>query len=164
MINKPIKTPEKETRVAYIGGLWDDRNKFVKNMFEAYGKKGDVYFEYHQKKSLAIWIDENNLEYSVIVIGHSYGGNSAAKIVATGCRVDNLITVDPVGRFKPNFRNVSKFSGTWKNYVAIGGGMNINNCVARVGGWYGHRPKDYADIHIPVDKDHVAICFQCCRP
>ena len=110
------------------------------------------------------WIDENNSKYSVTVIGHSYGGNSAARVVAAGHRVDHLITVDPVGRFKANFKNVAKYSGTWTNYVATGGGMNGNNLVARIGGWYGHKPKGYADHHISVNKDHVDICFQYCRP
>ncbi|USD21226.1 hypothetical protein [Microbulbifer variabilis] len=142
----------------------DDKNEFVKSMYEAYGKEGDIYFEHHQKKELAAWIDENNSEYSLTVIGHSYGGNSAARVIAAGHRVDHLITADPVGRFKPNFTNVALYSETWTNYVATGGGMNRNNLVARAGGWYGHKPEWYADAHIPINKDHVEICFQYCRP
>ncbi len=142
----------------------DNKNQFVKSMYEAYGKDDDVYFEHYQRKALAAWIDENNTNYLVTIVAHSYGGNSSAIVVAAGHRVEHLITVDPVGRFKANFNNVAKYSNIWTNYVAIGGGMNINNLIARMGGWYGHKPKGYADEHIAVDQDHVAICYQCCRP
>ena len=155
---------QQDTRTAYVGGFGDCRNKFVRRMFEAYGKNGDLYFEHYQERALAEWIDESNSNYSITVIGHSYGGNSAARVVANGYRVHRLITVDPVGRFKPNFKNVAKYSAVWTNYVATGGGINRNNLIARMGGWYGHRPKQYASHHICVDKDHVDICFQCCRP
>ena len=155
----------KDRKTAFVGGLWDDKNKFVKFMYQSYGTEKDVYFEHHQKKQLATWIDENNSTFFITVIGHSYGGNSAARVVASGHPVDILVTVDPVGRFKPDFIKVTKFSGNWLNFVATGGGLYLNNIVARLGGWYGHKPKGYADQHtLAPDKDHVAICFQYCKP
>jgi len=163
MSKKQTEELLKKRKVAYIGGFWDYKNKFVKSFYEAYGKESDVYFEHYQKKALASWIDENSSECLLTVIGHSYGANSAARVVAKGHRVDRLITIDPVGRFKPNLKNVAKFSGAWTNYIATGGGIfNRNNLVARAGSRYGHKPKIYADQHISVDKDHVAIFYQCC--
>jgi RHS repeat-associated protein len=153
-----------KTKTAYVGGFGDDGNEFVKGMYDKYGQEGDVYFEWHQGKELAAWIDSNQ-EFNLTVIGHSYGGDTVATIVSKGHYVDNLITVDPVGRTKPNFEAVAEHSGTWTNYNAVGGGrMNMNNFVARVGGHWGDRPGNFADSHHRVDADHVQACLIHCRP
>ena len=64
----------------------------------------------------------------------------------------------------PNFKKVASYSGRWTNYDSDGTGASWNNTVAFLGGRYNNKPRKYADFHHAIALDHVAICYQYCRP
>jgi RHS repeat-associated protein len=112
-----------------------------------------AYFQWDQYEALALWIDANG--GSVTVIGHSYGGNTAATVVAAGHFVDRLITADPVSRIRPSFSDVAANSGSWTNINATGGGRSFANFVAWVGGDWGNSPAGYANHQVWKHSDHA---------
>ena len=150
-------------RTAYVGGAHDGKGGPVLAAFEKYGGQNDAYFEWTDGEALANWIDSNQGDY-LKVIAHSYGGDTAAGVVANGHYVNELITVDPVGRFMPNLANVAKNTGVWTNYDSVGGGETWNNLVATAGGAWNNRPMGFADYHHTSNLGHVGICVQFCRP
>ena len=154
---------QKDKRIAFVGGAADSTSEIVKGIYKQHGGPNDVYFEWTQGKELAAWIDANQGS-ELTVIGHSYGGNTAAGVVAGGHSVGTLITVDPVGMFRPNFSNVAKYSGTWTNYNSVGTGIKWSNFVATMGRAYNNAPRKFADSHHNVKLDHVGICLKHCVP
>lgn len=94
--NRPVTTGDKtDHRTAYVGGAMDSISKIVYGRYVEHGGPNDVYFEWTQGGEPAAWIDANQAS-ELTVIGHSYGGDTAAEVVASGHYVDTLITVDPV--------------------------------------------------------------------
>lgn len=99
-----------------------------------------------------------------VVIGHSYGTDTATHIVANGHSVDRLVTVDPVGWTRPDFAAVASNSGSWINYSAVGGGNAFANFTATVGDAWNNAPAPHATIHRNINRDHATICAYYCRP
>ena len=162
---KPFVGPPQKKVTAYVGGAQDDHYEHVKSIYEQYGGDDDIYFEHHQKKELALWLD-NNLGNETTVIGHSWGGHSAMEVIARGHWVDNLITVDPVGGWvggRPNLLKVVRNTGNWTNYDSIAKGLKDGNFIAKIGRAYNSKPFGYADSHIEVNLGHVGICYQYCK-
>jgi len=118
-----------------------------------------AYFQWYESDALAQWIDANG--GNVNVIGHSYGGDMAAEVVAAGHAVNALRTVDPVGWARSNYAYVAANSDSWVNYVAAGGGVNWPNFVAGIGGAWNSVP--HADNFL-VNADHVGVCYPYCSP
>jgi len=90
------------------------------------------------------------------VIGHSYGGDTAAKAVAaTGKGVDLLITIDPVSAFKPVMAAVAARAGQWIDVDAVPeGGMSGPDIYATKGGSWGFLPQGTADVFIGAPFHH----------
>jgi len=155
------RTTDGSRKTTYVGGARDSSTEIVKGMFDQHD--GDAYFEWTQGSELADWMDANQSS-ELTVIGHSYGGDTAAGVVAGGHFVDNLITVDPVGWVRPDFSSVSANSGNWVNYDSVGTGVTFNNAIATISGAWNGAPRGFADQHIGVKLGHVDICFAHCRP
>lgn len=151
-------------KAAFVGGAGDRRKGTMYQMYQnAIKQKVDaVYFEWTEDKELAKWIDSNQ-DYNLTVVGHSYGGDTAAEIVAKGHYVDKLKTVDPVGWTRPNFENVRKYSGLWVNYNSVGTGITWNNFIATIGRAYNAVPEKHADMYFNEKYDHVDICYMSCK-
>ncbi len=169
---EPIKDqPVKVTKVAYVGGFFDSWfNGPAKIAYQRAQKNGvdAIYFTWDQGEELASWLDTNKAS-DKIVIGHSYGGDTAATVVSQGHTVQQLVTVDPVGWSRPNFSSVSKYSNQWINVNSVGnqsGGVrgSIANIIAGVGGAWNYRPGGYANSHINSKYDHATICDYYCQP
>jgi len=94
----------------------------------------------------------------VNVVGHSYGGTAAYNTIKSrpDLRVDNLVTIDPVGRLS---RGRSGFTptqvGNWTNVTAQPGKLNLSDVVALVGGKAPAIPTDYADSNFYVKTNHA---------
>ena len=158
--------------VAFVGGALDrSSSKVVFSVFEQFEKSGGVgsYFSHRQGGDLGEWIDSQKEQgMRVTVIGHGWGANTAAQVVAKGHSVHELRTVDPVGlrpKWRPKrfFQRVAANSGTWNNYdstLADSGG----DVVARVGRPWNDRPQAFATSHIKVNENHVDICTEYCVP
>jgi hypothetical protein len=93
----------------------------------------------------------------VNLVGHSWGAQSAALCIAgmarTGIHVNNLITVDPVGRLPipDGFRDAA---GNWINITATPSAPDRSDTVAKVGGKGSNLPVDQADTHYSIDANH----------
>jgi len=146
---------------AYVGGAGDRITGIVKNIFARDAGPNDRYFSFNQRIKLGKWIDANQNK-NITVIGHSWGGDSAAHVVASGHKVDRLITVDPVGRIKPNLDNVAKNSGNWINYNSVAKFRGGGNWIAIGGQRYGITPSQFTPHHTNSPLSHVGICLEHC--
>jgi hypothetical protein len=125
------------------------------------------FFKHSQGKMLKAWIDKQTAAgLKTRVISHSWGADTALGIVAKGHKVDKLITVDPVGWFRPNLANVRKNAGVWLNYDADSPGRSFDggNFWAWIGRSYNNAPEGYAHKHYDIPTlNHVQICQAFCR-
>lgn len=108
------------------------------------------------------WIDANN--GAVSVIGHSYGGDTAASVVAAGHSVQSLTTIDPAGWFRPNLTAVAANAGTWTNFNVIGGSGSFVNFIAGIGGAYNSAPMGIANRFRNIPSDHAGVMYRCGLP
>lgn len=154
---------QKLKKIAWVGGVNDKNTEIVKGVYKKHGKESDAYFQWWQGRRLAAWVTQNK-HCAITLIGHSYGGNTAASVVAKGYCVAHLITVDPVGMRRPNFKKVATHCGMWTNYNSVGSGACWANTVAALGRAYNSAPKHYADFHQNVKLNHVDICLVHCKP
>lgn len=150
---------EGEGGTAFVGGFFDKTiNGPVLSAYENFNGSNKAYFQWYQREPLGKWIDAN--AGNVDIIGHSWGGDLAAEVVAAGHAVNALTTVDPVGWTRPDFAAVTANTGSWVNYNAIGGGAAIPNIVARIGGAWNNAPP--STINVP--HDHATACAIYCNP
>jgi len=98
---------------------------------------------------------------TLILVGHSWGGEMAARVAIRLGRADRkvalLVTVDPVKRVLTHgfLGVVRECVQCWVNIRATGGGrLDHSNLVAAVGGAWGARPKAYADRFIEAPFAH----------
>ncbi len=118
------------------------------------------------------WPDGTNIAFSiglanyiaaasghVVVIGHSYGGDTAATVVASsGVKVDALITLDPVSYFTPSYANVASHANTWIDLNAAGGNpAEFSNDVAGLGGDWGQPVSKFTTYFANVNLTHGQI-------
>ena len=92
------------------------------------------------------------------MIGHSYGGSTAANIaLERPGRIHTLITIDPVSRTtRPNMQHVRKGVQRWIHVNAVGGSWHTpSNITAGVGGSWDELPKGLADIFIEAPYNHA---------
>ena len=81
--------PDKKVITAYVGGAMDSTSRIMLNIFERHKVFDDAYFEWTQGKALSSWIAaHSDYDKRVKVVGHSYGGHTAARVIARGQRVD----------------------------------------------------------------------------
>jgi pimeloyl-ACP methyl ester carboxylesterase len=152
--------------IAFVGGF-TDRMPWNRTLLEQYQQfkvnfphKTIAYFDWTQSRAIEDWL--KHYPHSSIV-GHSYGGDTAASVVAKGASVTTLVTIDPVSRFRPSFKKVASHCQYWANYLAIGHDRGLRstqvNLVAKFGGHWMHQPKQYCDEHVVSDQhDHMTIC------
>lgn len=139
-------------RVAWIGGAMDAKTRLVKMHVPA----GQHYFEWHQHAAIRDWLFSDPKK-PTLVIAHSYGASTIARLIAQGNRVTELVTLDPVSWRKPDGVLLRRYCGHWRNYVAMDTRPNFANLVARAGGWWQHWPQEFAHQHIEVAADHGMI-------
>ena len=116
------------------------------------------YFTWDNSAGLAAW--GNQVDASggqITLIGHSYGADTAASVVANGLKVQTLVTLDPVSHAQPNFQQVTANSGQWLNFVAAGGGLTLPNAIAGAGSAWNDATMGYATRTINVNTDHGGI-------
>jgi hypothetical protein len=125
----------------------------------------EVHYVFHwQKGAVLALIATQPVGRSIRLIGHSWGGNAAARIAAAlglrGRPVDLLVTIDPVTRgIGPGFLGQVKAGARrWINVRAGGAaGFDYSDLVAAIGGPYGDAPRDHADQHLVLPHPHAAF-------
>lgn len=97
----------------------------------------------------------------VRLIGHSWGGNTAAEIAdrmgTAGHPLDMLVTVDPVGNGTNTafYERVRQGTRRWVNVNATGGSSwDFSNLVRRAGTPYDSGPMGHAHEFLPARVEH----------
>lgn len=147
----------------FVGGLFDEtKGKQVKSFQEAF--YGDAnYYTWDQGDALLRFVNSLPVNEAITLVGHSYGGDTAAFVAARACRkVENLITIDPVSRvgvgsvFGPSYSDVAANTDRWTNINAVGGSASeMSNVVAGIGGYWGTGPRGYADYYAESNTTHA---------
>ena len=162
--------------IALVGGAADrTMNGPIKNIIkyirQQYPNAKIEYFTNDQDHELREWLKEQGRAYgsdNVAVVGHSWGGDTAAAAVASGAKVGAIITIDPVSLswFRPDMENVRKNSKTWINVNAnpnetmraMDGkllGIIGSNDIAGVGDSWDDAPNGHADHHYNANINHT---------
>jgi pimeloyl-ACP methyl ester carboxylesterase len=141
----------------FIGGFLDRSSHIVscyrKAFRQNYPRQTTFYFEHDQLKEIisAVLIAKTaNAVSAINLIGHSWGAVTAIRAANTladkGISVDQVITIDPVGR-----RRISVMANTtaWINVNAAPATSNGWNgdYYATLGGKWGDWPRGKARVH-----------------
>jgi pimeloyl-ACP methyl ester carboxylesterase len=173
VIKRQISEALKNKRaIALVGGAADDSTngpvaQIKKDMEKKYPGVQIQYFTHDQGEELAQWLREQGQVYgsnNVAVIGHSWGGDTAATVVAHGVNVGALVTIDPVSNFPPDLGDVKANARNWININAnpdrakrAAEGSGPGNWIAGLGGAWNDDPKDYADHHYNANINHAGV-------
>ncbi|MBY0337188.1 MAG: hypothetical protein K2X11_11280 [Acetobacteraceae bacterium] len=152
--------------VAVIGGFgdskWGHAPGLLRDQRDEIGSRRAAAFQHFEMDRINDAIVAQPAGTRIILIGHSWGADTAAQIVASlgqrGRTIDTLVTVDPVGRGVSDdfLQRVSAGAGRWINVQAVGGGtLDPSNLIARVGGPYGDRPAAFATEHLRSPYSHA---------
>lgn len=140
----------------YVGGAMDEN---VSHIVESYAAshKG-TYFTFDQGDKILKFINSQKPGEPINLIGHSYGGDTAATVAAKSKRcIDSLITIDPVSNLlnRPNMKDVKDGTMLWINIMAESSqGTDFSDVVAGVGGAWNTLPEKDADFFKKVDAHH----------
>lgn len=153
-----------------IGGAGDDLHRKVGRVAERLRARPDAagrelhYLQHYQKDAILALVLAQPPGRSIRLVGHSWGGNAAARIAATlgdrGRRLDLLVTIDPVawGTGPELLARVKAGARRWINARARGAeGFDYSDWVAAIGGPYGEAPRDFADHHVVLPHPHAAF-------
>jgi thioesterase domain-containing protein len=105
--------------VIYFGGGADGYGaNIVKGYAEARG--GSFYRHYQRRAALREIRQVSASGEPIVIVGHSWGGWSAAQVAAEatleGIEIDLLITIDPVGRLpKRSIDALERMNALWAN-------------------------------------------------
>ncbi len=151
--------------VIFVGGLADGSTGIVEGFFDRFGSPdaghASRYFSHDDGRAIRTFIDSLPQGTRVSLVGHSWGGDTAARVAAAlgaaGRKVDTLVTVDPVGRGigAGFFERVKAGAIHWVNVNAVGTGRtNLPGLIAGLGNDYGSGPQRYADVFLNAPKGH----------
>lgn len=148
----------------FVGGAMDGTSRIVASYRDAYAAayadRASSYFEWDQGSTAIEAIlaaRRNNKCEPINIIGHSYGGSTAASISRAlkeaGIDVNLLITVDPVGRI---WSRGPGAAGTWANVNAAPSSSNgfTGDAWASLGGKWGDWPKGKANPYYEAPFHH----------
>lgn len=157
----------------FIGGGGDGKSGIVRDytglgrrpgFTQNYSGVGVEYFSWDDRSRVEARIRALRAEYPGIrihLVGHSYGGDTAAQISASMAGsprpIDLLVTVDPVGRGTSSrfFDQVRDGTQRWINVNATGGGtLEPSNVIAGIGGAWNYAPMGHADEFLNVNAAH----------
>ncbi|MFZ4406185.1 MAG: thioesterase domain-containing protein [Paracraurococcus sp.] len=179
MPSAPVPPAESRPLLILIGGAGDGTLRKVGRVADWLRDRPDAasrevqYFFHWQKGTVLDLIAAQPPGRPIRLIGHSWGGNCAARVAAAlgqqGHPVELLLTIDPVTRgVGPEFlRQVRAGAQRWINARAGGAeGFDYSDLVAAIGGPYGDAPRDFADLHLVLPHPHAAFAamMQCRIP
>lgn len=136
----------------WVGGALDDHTRLLARHVPAH----QHYVQWFEVARLRRLLQSYPAQ-QIVLIGHSYGASTAAKLVAKGNAVNVLITLDPVGWQPVAMHNISRHCQHWLNFRAADTKPNFANWVARAGGWWQHAPQPFAHQHIDIPADHALV-------
>jgi thioesterase domain-containing protein len=153
----------------FIGGAWDHRRGYgvLRSYAARYAAETGrrvAYFRNARCRQVLDLIRQANARGGAVnLVGHSFGGTDAYNVAVAaakeGLRIDNLITIDPVGggfglaRRRPGAIAV----GRWTNVTGAPQKPNRNDRIARLGGKPSQLPVADADPAVAVDANHEDV-------
>jgi len=155
--NDPLNSVDPSGLVdIYIGGAGDASTAIVKQFQATLNQNTTKYFSHSDSSAIQAFINSQPADEPINLIGHSWGGNIAAKITEDSPRQINLlITIDPVGVNRPDFNAVRNNAITWIDVnAATPSSMTLANVIAGFGGAYNSAVKPYADAFINASANH----------
>jgi pimeloyl-ACP methyl ester carboxylesterase len=156
---QPGKPP---TYDVYVGGFGDEIQggpvlRYAKEHDDEPGHNA-VYFPWDTSvAALAKYLDSLPPGSHINLIGHSYGGDTAANVaLLTRRRIDVLITIDPVSRReRPSYADVRSHVGQWIDVNAATVNKDeIDNWIAGWGGAWDTGPQDFASSFVNATANH----------
>jgi len=146
----------------FVGGFFDQSYGHIVQTSGALNSAigSNYYFTYDQQPAITDFI--NSLPGGTIVnlIGHSYGGDTAARVaIENPDAIDTLITIDPVTtiRSKPDFNAIANSVSNWVDVSANpqDGTETRGDIAAGIfNGHWGSAPDGIADTFIQADQHH----------
>jgi hypothetical protein len=157
-----VVAPPVNGAVMFIGGLDDSRyknvnNESLKQYRSAHPFQNVRYYAWDERPRIEREILGLPADRSVTLIGHSYGGDTGAKVVTDlPGRVRQLVTADPVSDFgigsifdSRGYDAVERSTPDWADINSTGGPRdNGSNIVAGVGGDWGDGPSGTASEYL----------------
>lgn len=123
------------------------------------------YLEWEDSESkIAQYVTQHLNQYPaspLVVIGHSYGGDTALDVAdeledtGNGISVQLVVTLDPVSRVDPQaaIGQTARNVGWWTN-VYVSGVDDVSDVVAVVGGAWGHEDAAKKNIEVKAPITH----------
>ena len=132
----------------FVGGGFDDN---VTHIVESYRERyaaanpGVTTYYYSWKRGGTIRgiIDALGAHDNVVLVGHSYGADTAFSVVTDAARaVDALVSIDPVGRFRPAWTAIRAKARRWLNVRAEPSDdrRTFDDTISWIGGQYPRPP------------------------
>ncbi len=165
----PLPSEQTSTKplIVFFGGFFDERTENVKGWASSVRYGNDdvttMYFGWADRSEAVAGVIDHLNEHPqspVILVGHSYGGDTALNVASdlsqleTPVSVQLVVTLDPVSRIsRGTFRgdlkskNVEQWINVWTSNLA-----NRSDVIAVIGGRWGEC--DEADENIQVDLSH----------
>ena len=161
--NNPVNSNDPSGKVnIFVGGFGDTSLSggivYNYSRFSAPSNgQQTAYFSWDQGSDIQDFINSQSADEPINIIGHSYGGDTAAEVTADSSRAINmLVTVDPVSMSQPNFTSVANNSALWVNVNAQpSNSMQQSNVIAGVGGAWDSDTEESADISINAAANHA---------
>jgi predicted alpha/beta hydrolase family esterase len=143
----------------FVGGFNDAHDKNVQRYYDTFKRTHPgqaYYFSWVSDVEIKKFIASQPAGTPVNLIGHSYGADTAAKIVEqSDKKINMLITIDPVSLRRPDFAVVRSNTNTWIDVdAAPTEHSRPSNVLAGVGGDWGTLPKEAATIYIKSAANH----------
>lgn len=168
------RAPEPTVLVIFVGGAgdrWGARilTDYAQRMADSLAISTThriAHFDWDQEGAIERLIRSQPDGTSVRLVGHSWGGDTAAKVAAAlgqdGIRVDMLITVDPVGNNDADrpaaIAAARQGADRWINLRAVGGSWrDQSNLIAALGGRWAEDAKGTADEFIAAPTNHAGF-------
>lgn len=127
----------------FIGGGGDDWFSHIVKAYAAdYALANPAfsvrYYSWTENIQAAIQVRSLPTSAHVTVVGHSYGGDAAFKVVASCSVIDTLISIDPVGHLRTPWSTVRSHCRRWLNVRAEPDDKHrtTDDLIAMIGGKY----------------------------
>lgn len=132
----------------FVGGGFDDKvTHIVENYHARYAEANPDYqchyFPWKNEGGIARTINALAADAHITLVGHSYGADAAFSVVAASARaLNSLISIDPVGHFRPAWASIRGKCRIWLNVRAepSGSKRTFDDSIAWIGGKYPRPP------------------------
>ncbi len=143
-------------RDIFVGGFGDATSGIVRSYYNNYHQNNpdSAYYSWTDLNGILQDIANAKPGDPINLIGHSYGGDTAAKAAMQSCKkVNLLITIDPVSRHSPDLNALAGKVGTWVDVDAEGNNVfQPSNFIAGIGGGWNDEPNGIADSYIQDNR------------